>query len=97
LLYLDVDVWVAGPIENFVADLPMLPIHTDKNPSSWVTLFADCNAHAVGWCSGCDAWNTGVMVYSRLERTHYCLNEWKLMLLLGDYPTDQEALEHVAK
>lgn len=111
LLYLDVDVWVSNPISEFIADLPPLSSsdtivahnsnsitsHTNGMTIPWVTLFADCAGHAIGWCSGCNAWNTGVMIYSRSDRTDHCLNEWKQMLLRGDYSTDQEALEHVAR
>jgi len=39
------------------------------NPWPWLVLFYDCKAHAMGWCSGCDRWNTGVMIVSRPVKT----------------------------
>ena len=57
----------------------------------WLVLFEDCGAHALGWCAGCDAWNTGVMVLSRTARSATCLDEWRHRLEEGAFPTDQVA------
>ena len=115
LLYLDVDVWAARPVEDFLRDAaPYLPeeqqaggglqehslrgslVLESKAHSTWLVLFEDCAAHAVGWCSGCDTWNTGVMVVPRNAASHICLARWRGALESGEFPTDQEALESVA-
>ena len=47
-------------------------------------------------CSGCDAWNTGVMVLPKSARSEVCLSRWRRALESGEFPTDQEALAAVA-
>jgi len=81
-----------------VATTRLRPSPAEKTATAtatWVALFADCAAHAIGWCSGCDAWNTGVMVLARSRTTDRCLARWRQALESGEFPTDQEALEAV--
>lgn len=47
------------------ASAPGADLTPPPNPWPWLVLFYDCKAHALGWCSGCDIWNTGVMIVSR--------------------------------
>jgi len=47
------------------ASAPGAGLTPTPNPWPWLVLFYDCKAHALGWCSGCDVWNTGVMIVSR--------------------------------
>ena len=102
VLYLDLDVWCAQPLQPFLeaaataaqgsaaanamaraqARSRAAQLATAASPAPgrgaagaagaaaavhapWLVLFWDCGAHALGWCRGCDRWNTGVMVVAR--------------------------------
>ena len=79
------------------------PLDADSIP--WIALFADCAAHAVGWCAGCETWNTGVMLVpnhspaaaagggSYHEVAAQCFERWRAVMESGRFNTDQEALE----
>jgi hypothetical protein len=62
----------------------------------WLTLTLTLGAWCgVRRCAGCDRWNSGIMV---VLRDHpLCLSKWREAIESGDFPTDQEALEYVAR
>jgi len=54
--------------------------------------FPDAKGHFFGFCSGCDKWHTGVMIFRRGQNSN-CLNAWREILLSGKYSTDQQSLD----
>jgi hypothetical protein len=94
ILYIDGDVIVGQPLESFWKNLERIwNSGGGTRPEVSLGMFEDCNAFTLGYCAGCDTWNSGVVSIVR-GKSDDCLNSWceKLAAMGGE---DQAALDAV--
>ena len=94
LLYMDVDILVTKDLSEFLYDTELL-LHS-KNSKFDYAMFPDAAGHYVGFCSGCEKWHTGVIVYGRGNGGE-CMAEWEKILLSGKFDTDQESIDEAER
>ena len=94
ILYIDADILITRELSLFFYDYISIINGEDRKEEDFdYAAFPDAKGHFAGFCSGCDKWHTGVMIFKR-ELGLQCLNSWANMLTSGKYPTDQESLDN---
>jgi len=97
VMYLDSDVVVTQPLDNFLSDLALAEHswtaqHFGKH---WeMAMFPDRESHTFGVCLKCNEWHTGVMIMKR-GPSNSCLKAWGQELNSKTYGRDQHAFEQV--
>jgi hypothetical protein len=87
ILYIDVDIVITKKLDYFLYDLK-----TTLRPNFDMAAFYDARGHYVGFCSGCEKWHTGVLLFTKSAGKN-CLKKWQDIILSGQFDTDQESLD----
>lgn len=94
ILYIDADILIARELSTFFYDYISITNAEERKDEDFdFAGFPDAKGHFAGFCSGCDKWHTGVMIFRR-ELGLQCLDTWASILKSGKYPTDQESLDN---
>lgn len=94
ILYMDADIIVTRELSSFFYDyISIINNEETKLENFDFAGFPDAKGHYIGFCSGCDKWHTGVMIFKRKLGLE-CLDQWATLLKSGKYLTDQESLDN---